>query len=182
MMIKINLLSDKDREERKNETKLGIILRAGLSVILALLILLGLFVSFEMILNIELQSTRKETNVHPSDSQKDIALAEEMLKNAKNIAGKINSTSQEIPYWSKVFEKLSNDVPDGIKISSVHIEKLHLKITGFAKTRDAFLAFQDKLKRDEYGNLVSPISNLVAPENFNFTVETDLQKKYLNQP
>lgn len=182
MMIKINLLPYRDKEERQFNLKLGTISRAGLSVILALLILGGLLVSLEMALNIELKAAREDAKAHPTSSQKDIASAEDLLKNANNVSNKINSTSKEVPYWSKVLEKISADVPDGLQITSIHIEKMHMKIAGFAKTRESFLAFQDKLKVAEFGNLVSPISNLVAPENFNFAVEVDVQKNYLNQP
>lgn len=182
MNIRINLLANKDKEERQSEETLGIILRAGLSLIFALVILLGLLYFIEMTLNIELKAARDDTKTHPSESMDDITRAEELLKNANAISGKVTTTEKLVPYWSKILEKLSADTPTGLQISNIHIEKEHMKIMGFAKTREDFLKFQDKLKDGIYSNLVSPVSNLVSPNNLEFTVEVDVNKNFLNQP
>jgi Tfp pilus assembly protein PilN len=182
MNIRINLLADKDKEERKLEETLGVILRTGLSLIFTLFILFGILNAIEMVLHIEFDSAQKEMKTHPSESMDDIIAAEGLLKDANAISTKISTTAKQVPYWSKILEKLSNDVPDGMQINNIHIEKEHLKIIGFAKTREAFLMFQDKLRGGTYKNLVSPISNLVSPDNLEFTVEVDVDKNFLYQP
>ena len=42
-----------------------------------------------------------------------------------------------------------------------------------------FWFFRKSSKADGYSNLISPVSNLVSPENFEFTVEVDVDKNYL---
>jgi len=181
-MIKINLLADREKQERASEEKLGIIMRAGLSVIFGLILLSAMMFSIQTILAIELKSAQEESQTHSAKSIQDIESAENILKDANQISQKVIATSKAVPYWSKILRRLSDDCPDGLKILTIHAEKEHVKISGFAKTREAFLVFQNKLGESGFKNLASPVSNLVSPENLNFTVEFDIDKNYLSQP
>jgi len=181
-MIKINLLADREKQERASEEKLGIIMRAGLSVTFGLILLSAMMFSIQTILAIELKSAQGESQIHSTKSVQDIEAAENILKDANKISQKVIQTSQSVPYWSKILRRLSDNCPDGLKILMIHAEKEHVKISGFAKTREAFLAFQNKLGEPGFKNLISPVSNLVSPENLSFTVEFDVDKNYLSQP
>lgn len=181
-MIEINLLADQDKEERKLEKKLGVVLRTGLSIVFSLIILLGLMFSIENVLRIEFEAAQADALAHPMESSKDIADAENLIKNANAVSAKVAAAAKQTPFWSKVFKKLSDDAPDGLMLETIHVEKEHMKITGFAKTRDDFLSFQDKLNSEGFSKMVSPVSNLVSPENFDFTIEFDVDKNYLSQP
>ena len=181
-MIKINLISDKEKKERLTDKKVGIAVRLGLSIVFALLLLASVMFSALVVLEINLKSVRKETKAYPAGSVKEIEATENLLKNVESISQKIGKNSQNVPYWGKVFEAVSAISPDGVKMTNIHIEKEHVKLTGFAKTREEFLAFQEGLKRDYFKNLNSPVSNLVSPKDFSFAVEFDVDKSYLNQP
>lgn len=181
-MIKLNLLSDKNKELRKTEETVGFILRLSFSIALALVILSVILLAMQMVLNIELQSAREEFKTYRGKNTEEIQQVEDFLKNINAVSQKINKTSQEVPYWSKVFRRISEDCPEGVKLTSIHIEKEHMKIGGVSKTREDFLVFQEKLRGEGFQNLISPVSNIVSPKDFNFTVEVDVDKKYLNQP
>lgn len=182
-MIKLNLLSDKEKKKRKAEDKIGLILGAGFSIIFALLLMLAITFSAQFVLNINLKSAQEESRVQSdSRSLREIAEAEKILGEINTISQKIQKSSKEIPHWSKVIAKISEICPRDLKITSIHAEKEHLKLSGFSKTREAFLEFQESLRQDGFVNLVSPVSNLVSPKDFNFSVEVDLEQGYLNQP
>lgn len=182
-MIKLNLLSDKEKEKRKAEDKIGSILSAGFSTIFVLLLLLAITLSAQLVLNINLKSAQEESRVQSDGkSLQEIAEAEKILAELNTISQKIKISSGEMPHWSKVMARISGFCPPDLKITSIHAEKEHLKLNGFSKTREAFLEFQEGLRQDGFANLVSPVSNLVSPKDFNFSIEVDLRNDYLNQP
>lgn len=181
-MIKINLLPNQEKEKRALEKKIGSVLRAGFSVALSLLVLSVFLFSTGMILSVYLKSAQEESRAQGGKSVGEIGKTENLFRELDSASVKIAKVSGEIPYWGKVLDRISQICPEEIKITNVHVEKEHLKISGFSKTREGFLQFQDGLKGEEFLNLVSPVSNLVSPKDFNFLVEVDLEKSYLDHP
>jgi len=181
-MIRINLLSDKEKKERLADKKVGNVIRLGLSIVFSLLLLTAVMLSALVILGINLESVKTETKTYPADSVKEIEETENLLKDVETISQKIGKNSQDIPYWGKLLELVSEISPSGVRITNIHIEREHVKLTGFAKTREDFLVFQERMKKDYFKNIDSPITNLVSPQDFSFTVEFDVEKSYLNQP
>lgn len=181
-MIKINLLPDKEKEERIINKKVGIIVRLGFSIVFALLLLAAVMFSALIILDINLKSVKEETKIYPADSVKEIEEMENLLKEVELVSQKIKKNSQNIFYWGKILKFISSISPDGVKMTNIHIEKEHIRLTGFSKTREEFLVFQEGLKKNYFKNLNSPVSNLVSPKDFSFTVQFDVDKDYLNQP
>lgn len=181
-MIKINLLSDQEKKERLIDRKVGIVVRLGLSIVFAAFLLAFVMFSALVILGINLESVKEETKKYPVESMQKIEETENLLKEVELISQKIGRDSQNVPYWGKILKNISAISPSGVKMTNIHIEKEHVKLTGFAKTREEFLTFQDGLKRDYFKNLVSPVSNLVSPKDFSFIIEFDVEKNYLNEP
>jgi hypothetical protein len=181
-MIRINLLSDREKKERIAEKIIGLIVRLGFSIVFALVLLSLVMFYALVILDINLKSVKEETKKYPASSTKEIEGMESLLKSVDSISKKIGEDSKSIPQWKKVLDIFIAICPEGMKITNIHIEKEHVKVVGFARTREEFLAFQEGLKRDNFKNLNSPVSNLVSPENFSFDVEFDVDKDYLNQP
>lgn len=181
-MITLNLLPDEEKEAKKLEKKMGNVLRFSFSVFFSLVILFAYLLAVQVVLGIELKSARQESAAHSGKTVEETQEAEKMLKSINSISKKINNASEEIPYWSKIFAYLSDICPGGIRLSSIHIEKEHIKISGTSKTREDFLTFQENLKKEGFANLVSPVSNVVSPKDFVFLVEGDVDHKYLNQP
>lgn len=181
-MIRINLLSKQEKKKRVFEKKIGSILRAGFSIIFSLLLLSIFLFSMRMILGVYLKSAQEESRAQGRGSIEEIGKTENLLKDIDSASVRIAKVSGEVPYWGKVLNRISQTCPEEIKITNIHVEKEHLKISGFSKTRESFLQFQEELRGEGFLNLVSPVSNLVSPKDFNFLVEVDLDKSYLNQP
>src|SRR3989339_689877 len=180
-MIRINLLSDKEKKERLTDKKVGDVIRLGLSVVFSLLILAAVMFSALVILGINLQSVKEETKTYSAGSVKEIEETENLLKDVESLSKKIEKNSQDVPRWGKFLKVISDISPEGVKMTNIHIEKQHVRLTGFSKTREEFLVFQETLKRNSFENFNSPVSNLVSPKDFSFTVEFDVEKNYLNQ-
>lgn len=180
-MIEINLISDKEKKERLVEKKVGLVVRLGVSFVFAMLLLASVMFSAQVILAINLKSVKEETRTYPADSVKEIEETENLLKEVESLSKKIEKNSQDVPRWGKFLRVIADISPEGVKLTNIHIEKQHVRLTGFSKTREEFLAFQENLKRDSFKNLNSPISNLVSPKDFSFMVEFDVEKNYLNQ-
>ena len=180
-MIRINLLSDKEKKERLTDRKVGNVVRLGFSIVFALLILAAVMFSALVILGINLESVKEEAKTYSAGSVKEIEETENLLKDVESLSKKIEKNSQDVPRWGKFLEVISDISPGGVKVTNIHIEKQHVRLTGFSKTREEFLAFQESLRRDSFKNLSSPVSNLVSPKDFPFTVEFDVEKDYLYQ-
>jgi hypothetical protein len=181
-MIRINLLSEEEKNKRLINKKISLIVRLGFSMALALFLLAGVMLSALVILDINLKAVKEEMKVYPRGSAKEVEESENLLRSVDSISQKIVKDSQEVSYWGKTFRFISAISPEGVKITNIHIEKEHVRLNGFAKTREDFLSFQEGLRKDYFKNFNSPVSNLVSPENISFTVEFDVDKKYLNQP
>jgi Tfp pilus assembly protein PilN len=180
-MIRINLLPDREKESKRIEKTIGNIARTGLSVVFSLVALFAYMLAIQVVLGIELSSARFESAAHSEKTANEMKETEEMLKNVNAATQKVNRTSKEMPCWSKVLKHLSDICPDGVRLDSAHIEKEFVRIQGFSKTRESFLQFQEELKKEGFTNIVSPVSNVVSPKDFEFTVEADVEKKYLNE-
>ncbi len=181
-MIKINLLSNEERKKRLVNKKAGLIVRLGLSVVFALVILSLIMFSALIILEINLKSVKEETKKYPASSAKEVEETEDLLKGVNSVSKKIYEDSKNVPRWKKILDFFAAVCPEGLQITNIHIEKEHVKIAGFSKTREEFLNFQESLRKDYFKNLDSPVSNLVSPENFSFSLEFDVDKNYLSQP
>lgn len=182
MKIKINILPDGQKEERITERKIGAVLRFGLSICFALAFFSSVILAVQIILYADFISAKASSESHRQNVDKESEQAEKFLEDVNSISQRVSKTSGETPRWSKVFLEISRITPGDIKLTSVRVEKEHMKIAGFSKTREAFLEFQEKLKGEGFKNLASPVSNVVSPKDFNFEMEADMDKNYLNQP
>jgi Tfp pilus assembly protein PilN len=181
MKIDISIVPDGEKKERAAERKIGLILRIGFSVFLALVVLSGVLFFTQFALNAEYSEAKNDSQNRQQNLNRDIEETEDLLTRVNILSKKIQSTSEETPRWSKVLTGLSQFSPAEIRFTLVSVEKEHIIIKGFSKTREAFLDFQTKLGENGYKNLKSPISNLVSPKDFNFEVEADFDKSFLVQ-
>jgi hypothetical protein len=182
MKINVNILPDEQKEKRKIDKTVGIIGRFGISLMLVLLVLAAVLFAARLILDIGSRSIQDTSGGYTGNADKEIKQTEKFFNEANASAQKINKISSGIPYWSKVMKKLSEISPPDLRLTLIHVEKEHIKLSGFSKNRDpSFLDFQEKLKAEGFKNINSPNSNLVSKKDFNFDIEMDVDSKYLNQ-
>jgi hypothetical protein len=182
MKVDINIIPDEQKKERMLERRIGAILRFGFSIFFALIVLSSVLFIAQVILNADYKLAKENSQSRRQSFSRESEQLEDFLVNINLLSQKINKTSRETPRWLKVFARIAETAPPEIKLISVHAEKEHLKISGFSRTREAFLDFQEKLKTEGIKNLTSPVSNVVSPEDFNFEIGMDLDKNFLNQP
>jgi hypothetical protein len=178
----VNILPDEQKEKREIERKIGAIGRFGSSSIFALLVLAAALYSVGMVLDISVRSVQDTASGNTGKADRDIKETEKFFNEVNMSAQKINKISADIPRWSKVMKKLSEISPPDLRFTLIHVEKEHIKLNGFSKNREpSFLDFQERLKTEGFQNIISPNSNLVSKNDFNFEIEMDVDKKYLNQ-
>lgn len=90
---------------------------------------------------------------------------------------KISSIASGQIYWSELFLKLNNLVPDNVEISGMSSKDYALFLAGKAKTREDLLVFKDNLSREECFESVNlPLSDLVSKENIAFQIDLEIKK------
>lgn len=181
MKIKINILPDEQKEKREIDGKIGKIGRFGFFLSFILLFFLTVLFCAKLVLNINYRSVQTTANDYSGNHDGEMERTETLLNGVKASVQKVNNTSANTPRWSKVLKKLSDILPTGLRMSNIQVEGNHIKLQGFSKSRETLLNFLEKLKEEKYENIDSPISNLVAPTDFNFEIEMDVNSKYLNQ-
>lgn len=157
------------------EQKIGSILRFGLKITFVFLLFSAVLFSIQIILNMKYKAAKENSSVRRTDE--DIQAVEKLLTDANVVSKKANKTFSTVANRSELLEEISNLCPGDAKINSIHIEEKHVKLTGFSKTREAFLALQENFKGAGFENFVSPVSNLVSPQNFSFEIEFDIKEK-----
>jgi hypothetical protein len=180
MKIDINIIPDEEKRERAIEKKVGLILRISFSFIFALAVLSGGLFAAQYFLSINYSAAKADSQSQRQNSDKESEQTESFLASVSTLSQKIAKTSDETPRWSKIFVSLSQITPADITLTAVHAEKEHIKISGFSKTREAFLEFQKKIEESEFKNLKSPESNFVSQKDFIFEIEADIDKDFLN--
>lgn len=90
--------------------------------------------------------------------------------------------SKYVP-WSKFLIHLTSLVPDGVRFTSLKLEKnaKEVKIQGKADKRDQFLEFQSRLQQSPAVTTVrSPLANLFLKENLDFELELRLDPERID--
>jgi len=178
MNISINVLPNAQKEKRAEEKKIGFVLRMGLSLAAVLLLLNAVLFLMQVILSIEYQAARKSSEVTLQKKGGKENQSENVLSETNKQVGSLKKIEAHIPKWSHALTRVSEICPADVRITSLEAEENHLKMSGFSKTREAFLDFQEKLKAEGYQFSVN-ISNLVASKDFNFDLEMTVPEEYL---
>jgi hypothetical protein len=178
MKISINVLSDDQKEKIREEKRVGFALKLGVSFIGALLLLNAMLYLLQSILGIEYQAAQKSgSHSFAGGMVKEVQL-EKVFQEANNQVAALAKISSTVPNWARVLARASELCPSDVRIKRLSAEGNQIKISGFSKTRDAFLDFQDKLKNEGFQFSVD-ISNLVASNNFDFDLEPIIPENYL---
>ena len=201
-MIRLNLLPPRKKEEIKWE-KINRVLTVneaaaatGLAVFIAVLLLAQIYLSGEL--------SRLDKSVVQKQQQTEIKEVEELKNEVKVFNERLDLTgeihSRQIG-WTKILNELSLITPESVQITALNIKrnsldnsgkkkpenagdendkgKCHFNLSGYAKTRDDLLKFEDNLKNSDYfTGLKSNRSNYLKPRDVNFSCEFDLSEEY----
>jgi hypothetical protein len=178
MKIEINVLPDKQKEKIKEEKKIGFALKIAFAFVAALLLVNFVLYSMRIVLNIEYQAAKKSSETSLSKSSGKESQLEKVFHDTNIQVTNISKISSNIPNWARVLVRISELCPEGIHINQLSVDSSQLKISGFSKTRDDFLDFQDKIKAEGFQFPVD-ISNLVASSDFDFNLDIIVPQDYL---
>jgi len=205
-MIRLNLLPPQKKEEIKWE-KVNHILVINEAVVVAELIV---FIAVLLLTQIYLSSELSRVDKLVAQKQQEAEIKEvEKLKNEVrifnrrlNLAGEVQD--QQIS-WTKILNELSLITPETVQITNLNIKRIslsnsgnkrskntnidvgdgngkkcHFSLTGYAKTRENLLEFENNLKNSDYfTDLKSNRSNYLEPRNVNFRYEFNLSEEML---
>jgi len=178
MKIEINILPDSEKEKIKEEKKIGFVLELFFSFIAVLLLVNVVLYFMQIGLDIEYKAAKKSSEASFSKNYGKENQLEKYFQETDSQVKKISQISSSISNWSKVLRRLSELSPEGIRISKITVRESQLNVSGFSKTRDDFLNFQDRLKAESFLFSVD-LSNLVASSNFDFDLELKITENYL---
>ena len=178
MKIEINVLPDKQKEKIKEEKKIGFALKIAFVFIAVLLLVNSVLYLMQVVLNIEYQAAKESSEASLVKRSGKETQLEKVFQDTNSQVAKVSKISSSIPNWARVLVRISELCPEGIRLSQLSADGSQLKISGFSKTRDDFLSFQDKLKTEGFQFSVD-ISNLVASSDFNFDLALTVPQDYL---
>lgn len=179
MDITINLLPPDKKEELKKLRIAGVIFKIGVSAIVALLVLFVFMHFCVKAIVIERDVFDKEIERFiRTKSYVEVQKAQNEIKQKSNQARKIKGgLSDKTDYWS-IFDELNSVIPDDIFLKQIEISEGIIQIRGLAIYRESLLILEEKLKENEvFGNVESPISNVVANENVEFEFKASIKHK-----
>lgn len=178
MKIKINLLPSYNKEEIARSVYFRAVLGWELSLLLIVSTGIVFLFGINYLLDLNLQLVSKGINSN-SDNAK-----YETMKYYENKFSEINTKLSKISditrgqvYWSELFLKLNNTVPDSVEISGLSTKNFSVSLAGKAKTRDDLLLFKESLDKEEcFEDVNLPLSNLVSKEDVVFQIDLKIKK------
>jgi hypothetical protein len=178
MKIEINVLPDEQKEKIKEERKIGALLKMALAFVAMLLMANVVLYLMRIVLTIEYHASQKSSGAAVLKSFGKEGQLEKIFQETNIQVAKTSKISSATSNWARVLVRISELTPDGIRITQLSADGSQLKISGFSKTRDDFLNFQNKLKEEGFQFPVN-ISNLVASNDFNFDLDLAVPQNYL---
>jgi len=177
-MIKLNLLPPQEKQSIAAQIKQRWIVFYGSAVI-------GLLCFFAILLSaiwayIDIQLNVVQNNLASIQNDirgQDLKNQQTAVKNLNSYLQKIQSIQKNQKSYSTLLNYLAQMVPDGIRIDSLSLENDgNATLNGFAQRREQIIAFQESLEKSNiFGNVESPVANLVKPTDINFSFKFKIQ-------
>ncbi|MEK9180667.1 MAG: PilN domain-containing protein [Patescibacteria group bacterium] len=179
----INLLPKEDQKEVVLEKINSKVLNFFLWIFVSLAIIAALFVAARFYLKFELQTTTDQIALQQQVVSKE---ENQKLKNQlvefNNHLSNLIILSEHHALWSEIVTEFARLVPVEVAVDSFVADRKtgNIKISGFAKNREAILLLRKNLLSSEYFLDVNfPLSNLTRPTDANFNYSFYINPKYL---
>jgi Tfp pilus assembly protein PilN len=178
MEIEINVLPDAEKEKIKEEKKTGFSLRLVLGFVAVLILVNVVLYLMQIVLGIEYKAAKKASETSLSRNLGKENQLEKVFQETNAQVLAISRINAKLPNWARILVRISELCPEGIRTNHLAYDGTRLNLSGFAKSREGFIEFQNRLKGDglQFSN---DISNLVASKDFNFDLEITVPPDYL---
>jgi hypothetical protein len=178
MKIGINLLPPNKKEEILTARRFRTVLGWEVIILFMAVAFFGFIFGINYLLSFNLQL------VAESNDNKSNGAQYETIKHYENKFFEINSKIYKISsinsgqiYWSQIFMKLNDAVPDNVEISGMSTKNFLMYLAGKAKTREDLLLFKDNLSREVcFQNVNLPLSDLVSKKDIAFQIDLEIKE------
>ncbi|NTW75739.1 MAG: hypothetical protein HGB34_02450 [Candidatus Moranbacteria bacterium] len=110
----------------------------------------------------------------------ELSAFETKFREANMIAGQANRFLESSPNWAGFLVRMDRLVPPDVSLNAMTTRGFRISLSGMAKTREDFLAFESALKRDEcLVGFVIPVSNLFSETNVEFQMDFSVSEECL---
>jgi len=178
MEIELNLIPKykKDLIEQSNRLKLVLRWEIEIAIILAIFFALLLSLNYLLQFNLDAQVAGTENSQSKSKYEK-ISKLDEAFKDANTQVAMDESIQNDQLYWSNLFQKLNDAIPDGVTISKLANKNYKVFLAGTADKRDTLLAMKDNLAQSDcFTDVNLPLSNLVSKDNIDFQLDLNIKE------
>lgn len=183
MKIKINLLPRENKEEIAKAGCFRAVLGWEAVIFLIISTEIAFLFGINYLLNFNLRLVSEEKNSSSDSAQYEtIKYYENKFSEINSKLSKISDVSSGQIYWSELFLKLNDTVPDDVEISGLSTKNFSVSLAGKAKTRDDLLLFKDNLSQEEcFENVNLPLSNLVSKEDIVFQIDLEIKESCIKK-
>ena len=178
MKIEINLLPKSKKEEIARAKKFRTVLGWEAVIFSMGVVFLGFIFAINYLLGLNLQLSVYSKNSNSSGAQyQTMAFYENKFSEINTKLTKISSVASSQIYWSGLFSRLDQSIPDNVEISGLSTKNFSVYLAGKAKTREDLLLLRDKLSQEDcFENVNLPLSDLVSKEDIAFQIDLDIKE------
>ncbi len=183
MRIYLDLLPEERKQEEKKKKLFRKILWQELRFLLPVISFIVILIATNINLKIQLNSLNNIYLTEQSrEGYKNLKEYEEKFREINLKTSSISKFQERHFYWSHLFYRLSDLMPEGVFINGLSTKDYQVSLTGKAKTRENLLLFQERIKSSDcFSEVNVPLSNLVSRENVDFQLDFKLKKNCLNK-
>lgn len=178
MKIKLNLISDKKRDEIEKNLSFKFALRQGMELLVIIIFIATSLLSFQWIQKIELDSAENDILYNNKKKEFDrIKEYDDRFSQINDLLGYYEKMQKSQIHWIYFFERLTPIVPAGVTFSEMTNKNFQIILSGNASERDVLLELKNNLEKEECFEEVNlPLSNLVSKSDISFQMEFNLKK------
>ncbi len=180
MKIGINLLPPSKKEEIITAERFRSVLGWEAIILLLAILFFGFVFGVDSLLNFNLRviSDNKNSDSRASQQYETIKQYEDKFSGINSEIAKISNITSSQIYWSALFSKLGDIIPDNVELSGISTKNYSIFFAGKAKTREDLLLFRDNLSKEAcFENINLPLSNLVSKEDIVFQLDLDIKEE-----
>jgi Tfp pilus assembly protein PilN len=179
MEIRLNIIPNERKKEIASSNRLRRVLEWEFGFSLILTIFLLLLLSMYYLLNFNLAAQKSEIVSGKGKEEFDkIAKFNDDFKTANKQITMDESIQKDQLYWSNLFIKLNDAVPDSVSVTKMATKNYQVLMAGTARTRDDLIGMRENFSREGcFTNINLPLSNLISKDNVDFQIQFDIKEE-----
>ncbi len=183
MKINLDLLPQNKKNEIKKEKLFRAILHEEFLFIFPMLVLVIMLAGIYNLLRIQRsQDLASYELAQVQDQYQQLNKYDKDFKKINEATSLLLEIQAGHLHWFHVLERLSADVPVGIRVENLATKNYNVYLIGQARSRDGLLEFKAKLEQDDCFETVNvPLSNLVVKENVDFQMDFLVKQNCLRE-